>query len=284
MGNRILKTGFLSIAAASVLTTSAFAEIETTIEPRTQQGTTALYLNKAGTTEEIFRIKIDNTDPVYSRLESMSVEINSTAPDLNFLNQILVYKGTQNEDNLVKAFKITDDNASSTDSISLDLDFTDIASDNDKVNFINTKEGNPTSFILVLDFGQISGIDDAELNVTLKSGIQYTARKKVGDTIEEQKDQLLDDTLVSSSATLPAVTDNFKIDTTNPSIVDAGFITSSTTTGKAVGVPNDGGSESYDYNKSFDVNISFTENLDRDYTGVLYLSYFNDTTKAFKFV
>lgn len=286
MSNRVLKTGLLSLTAASLLTTSAFAKIETEIESRTESATT-LYLNKAGTTEEIFRIIIDNTDATYSKLESLSLSIDSTEADLSFLKQISVYKGNQQADNIVKNFPITDENLTATTSIDMNLDFTDVTSD--KIHFINTVEGNPTSFIIVLDFNAISGIDDAELNATLNSNIEYTYRQLLSGATEatETENEILDDTLVavngSAAGTLPVTTDNFKIDTTNPYIVDVGIIQSTTTTGKASGVASDNGNIAYDYNSSFDVNISLSENLSRDYTGATYVDYLNDVTNAFTF-
>jgi hypothetical protein len=251
MSNKVLKTTLLSLTAASLLTTSAYANIETTVTPRTATGTTTLFLDKRGTAEELFRITIDNTESVYSTLESLNIEINSTESNLSFLKNLKVFKGNQGVDNLVKNFVITDANQTAGGSnlqnqIKMSLDLTDVTSD--KTQFINTSEGNPTSFILVLDFGTISNIDDATLTVGLLDDIEYTERKALSDgTVDPTPNKLLKDTL-KVAGTLPSKTGNFKIDTTNPKITN-------------ITLAKDTNLTTYNYNQSFVVDVNFSENL-----------------------
>ncbi|HIO70947.1 MAG TPA: hypothetical protein EYG60_03360, partial [Campylobacterales bacterium] len=136
MGNRILKTGFLSIAAASVLTTSAFADISTKV---THSNTGVL--DKNGGKKEVFQINIANTDSDYSYLEKFTIDINSTIPDVSFLKQIAIYRGNTQAANLIKAFPVQDTDTDSTAGISTVLDLTEVAQE--KTRFLN-EGSNPT--------------------------------------------------------------------------------------------------------------------------------------------
>ena len=311
MGKNVLNRALLSMVAASLLTTSAFAKIETTLEVRSDSG---LSLNKLGSSEEVFRLTIDNTDPVASELEVINIQLESNnTTDLSYLKDISIFRGNQDVSNLVKSFLIDDANVSGLNTISnntkiipMVLDVRDVTSVSDqktdrdsdgtyesdlkKTEFLNTQNGDPTKYIIVLNFDEINNIDDAEIRVRvidadhklstrIGSTGSYSVNAEQGLDLNFDNGFDINNASTSVSANINKVSNWFKIDTTNPSITNIGVyrpVGSTIVNGAAVTVELldgnitiasddtdlDGRGElDYNYNNSFYVDINFTENL-----------------------
>ena len=235
MSNKILKTGLLSLTAATLLTTNAFAtNTDVKIDKVTPEPVS--YLDKTGkNSSKLFIINMSNTAGVDSILKHVYLDVNSTEANLTFLSNVKIYNGTRSNDKLVKSFPISDNDIEKSTGLSLDLDLSDVTNE-----LAHIKPGENTTFILVVENNSIPQIEGKELNVTLKSlDYLYKANENDEGTLE---------TLSIDSAKT-----DFKIDTTQPTITD-------------VSLADDDGNSSYDYNSSFTVTINLSEHLDKDYS------------------
>jgi len=181
MSKNVLNKTLLSVAAASLLTSTASAFISPSLDIRHSTGNEQLYLDERGGAEELFRIRLDNTDPIFSVLEKVKLSVESKdIANLSFIKSVKLFKGSQATNNFMVSATITDQNITGTgafSSISAILDVTAPNYTDPKKNFINTVDQGVTDYLIVLAFDEISNIDKGEVCVTL-GDTEYELMKK----------------------------------------------------------------------------------------------------------
>jgi hypothetical protein len=223
--NFVNKTA-LSFAAISVLASSLSADINLGEISQEDDGTA---LSKDGGIIRLFKVEISNDGSDYATLVELNLTISSNENNISFLKNFVLAKNADATKVAEgsSALLIQDDNTSSAVSIEKIVDLSEV--DDQGLKFLDS-EGN-ANYIVSLNYDQIVGIANGELNVTLNS---ITVKD------ENNESKKLDISKTVSSLRIDAVAPEFG--DTNDSSKDA--VTQDT-----------------DLSDGFTVDINFTENI-----------------------
>ena len=223
--NFVNKTA-LSFAAISVLASSLSADINLGEISQEDDGTA---LSKDGGIIRLFKVEISNDGSDYATLIELNLTISSNENNISFLKNFVLAKNADATKVAEgsSALLIQDDNTSSAVSIEKIVDLSEV--DDQGLKFLDS-EGN-ANYIVSLNYDQIVGIANGELNVTLNS---ITVKD------ENNESKKLDISKTVSSLRIDAVAPEFG--DTNDSSKDA--VTQDT-----------------DLSDGFTVDINFTENI-----------------------
>ena len=161
--NFVNKTA-LSFAAISVLASSLSADINLGEISQEDDGTA---LSKDGGIIRLFKVEISNDGSDYATLVELNLTISSNENNISFLKNFVLAKNADATKVAEgsSALLIQDDNTSSAVSIEKIVDLSEV--DDQGLKFLDS-EGN-ANYIVSLNYDQIVGIANGELNVTLNS-------------------------------------------------------------------------------------------------------------------